>query len=118
MRAQSPESDEDENMYNDIALQNLLSGKTKVLASVKNGQTNLPMSIQRGIQKKRRDGEEDRRKYARDAAIVLERALKSKRDPKRRKRAVTGPSVGKFRGGTLRLTSRDLHDIQGSEGTR
>ena len=63
---------------------------------------------------KKRVREERRRREARENGVVLEKVGKTgtgKRE--RRERSVGGPSVGKFRGGTLKLGRKDLESIQG-----
>ena len=68
---------------------------------------------------KARLGEEKRRGEARDAGIVLERESRAgsgKKGGERRERGVGGPSVGKFRGGTLSLSREDVRSITGGGG--
>lgn len=76
-------------------------------------QENMPMSHRKGIQGKAARREESRRKEARENGIVLETAVKMKKAEKKRERGVGGPSVGRFRGGTLSLSRRDLASIKG-----
>ncbi|TAQ83568.1 hypothetical protein B7494_g8107 [Chlorociboria aeruginascens] len=78
-------------------------------------QTNMPMAHRKGILAKQTEKEEKRRKEARENGIVLEKAkMRSKKGgEKKRDRGVGGPGVGKFSGGTLRLSKRDVFDIEG-----
>lgn len=91
-----------------------LGSKTSIYA-----QQNMPSSHRRGIKAKATLKEERRRREARENGIILEKpAFKSKNNSdKRRERAVGGPSVGKFAGGTLKLNKRDISAIQGTQRT-
>ncbi|WEW56568.1 pre-rRNA processing and 40S ribosomal subunit assembly [Emydomyces testavorans] len=78
-------------------------------------QKNMPMSHKRGIEAKAAKKEETRRREARENGIILEKSA-PKREPSRngrRERGIGGPLVGKFAGGTLKLSKRDVIDIQG-----
>lgn len=59
-----------------------------------------------------------RRKEAKENGIILERekAVKIRKQGKR-ERAVGDPGVGKFSGGTLKLSERDVRRIQGFRRT-
>jgi hypothetical protein len=75
------------------------------------------MSHRKGITAKQRERESRRRKEARENGIVLEKAkgeAKRQRDGKRN-RDIGGPGVGRFSGGTLRLSKRDILDIEGPD---
>ncbi|OCT54668.1 hypothetical protein CLCR_03046 [Cladophialophora carrionii] len=77
-------------------------------------QEKMPMAHRRGILAKAAARENGRRKEASENGIILEKAVaKSRTKELRRERAVDVPAVGKFRGGTLRLSKRDVLDIQG-----
>lgn len=76
-------------------------------------QDKMPIAHRQGIKSKAVGREEKRRKDAAENGVVLERARHAAKDLKRRERSVGGPTVGKFRGGTLQLSGRDLRDIQG-----
>lgn len=77
-------------------------------------QTNMPVSHRRGIMAKANQREKARRKEAKENSIVLEREVKTKGSrAARRERGIGAPTVGKFKGGTLRLSRRDIGDIQG-----
>ncbi|ETI22979.1 hypothetical protein G647_04775 [Cladophialophora carrionii CBS 160.54] len=77
-------------------------------------QEKMPMAHRRGILAKAAAREKGRRKEASENGIILEKAVaKSRTKELRRERAVDVPAVGKFRGGTLMLSKRDVLDIQG-----
>ena len=77
-------------------------------------QKNMPLSHRKGIIAKATSREELRRREAKENGIVLERAVAGKKAPEaRRERSVGGPSVGRFKGGTLMLSKRDVANIQG-----
>lgn len=79
-------------------------------------QESMPMSHRKGINSKAKQREEKRRLEAKENGIVLEREVRAKRFVKTRERGVGGPSVGKFRGGTLSLSKKDVAEITGSGG--
>ncbi|KAF2176800.1 hypothetical protein K469DRAFT_698242 [Zopfia rhizophila CBS 207.26] len=81
-------------------------------------QKNMPMSHRKGIAAKNKQREERRRAEARENGVILEKAIKVKRFTKERERGVGGPGVGKFRGGTLTLSKRDVADITGGGGEK
>ncbi|KAF7596295.1 hypothetical protein BBP40_002439 [Aspergillus hancockii] len=139
----SPSKDEDEgtdvaNLRNDLALQRLLkeshllessedlapTGKNRLKALDLRMQSlgakaslyyqNMPSSHRRGIKAKSEKKDDKRRREARENGIILEKpTLKSKYSAGRRERGVGGPSIGKFAGGTLNLSKRDLSAVQG-----
>ena len=80
------------------------------------------MSHRRGIIAKRSDREEKRRKEARENGVILEKAqMGAKKSTGKRDRGVGAPGVGKFSGGTLKLSKKDIFEIEGprkSNGTR
>jgi hypothetical protein len=76
-------------------------------------QQKMPLSHRKGIAAKVTDREERRRKEAAENGVVLEKAKSALKAAKRRERSVGGPIVGKFNGGTLKLSSRDVKSIQG-----
>ncbi|CBF86546.1 hypothetical protein AN2292.2 [Aspergillus nidulans FGSC A4] len=128
------------NLKNDLALQRLLkeshllesasdlapTGKNRHKAldlrmqelGAKNSlyhQKNMPSSIRKGIKAKAVSKEDKRRREARENGIILEKpAPKKQISSGRRERGVGGPSIGKFAGGTLNLSSRDVAHVQGS----
>lgn len=71
------------------------------------------MSHRKGINAKASYKEETRRKEAKENGIILERAAGKKAAPVQRERGIGGPSVGRFKGGTLTLSKRDIAGIQG-----
>ncbi|KAF2158221.1 hypothetical protein K461DRAFT_290466 [Myriangium duriaei CBS 260.36] len=78
----------------------------------------MPMSHRKGMLAKAARKESERRQEARENGIILERAkLGKKREVGgggRRERGIGGPSIGRFRGGTLSLSKKDVQGIQGS----
>jgi hypothetical protein len=77
-------------------------------------QQKMPLSHRRGIKAKATAREEVRRKEAQENGVILERASKGKRsDIGKRDRGVGTPAVGKFAGGTLKLSRKDIHEING-----
>ncbi|KNG83064.1 hypothetical protein ANOM_007582 [Aspergillus nomiae NRRL 13137] len=139
----SPSKDEDDgddvaNLKNDLALQRLLkeshllesssdlapTGKNRLKALDLRMQSlgakaslyhqNMPSSHRRGIKAKAEKKDDKRRREARENGIILEKPVpKAKSSTGRRERGVGGPSIGKFAGGTLNLSKRDLSSIQG-----
>jgi hypothetical protein len=77
----------------------------------------MPLSHRRGMQAKAEAREKMRRDEARENGVVLERAAKGKvrgaEKKGRRERGVGGPGVGRFRGGMLTLSRRDVRAIEG-----
>ncbi|KIW98422.1 uncharacterized protein Z519_00082 [Cladophialophora bantiana CBS 173.52] len=77
-------------------------------------QEKMPLVHRRGILAKAAEREASRRKEAQENGIILEKASgKSRSKDARRERGVDVPAVGKFRGGTLTLSKKDVLDIQG-----
>lgn len=82
-------------------------------------QQNMPLAQRKGINLKAERKEDTRRKEAKENGIILEKATKGKREKNmRRQRAIGTPSVGKFRGGILKLSKKDVAEIQGARDTR
>lgn len=136
------EEEEAENLKNDIALKRLLA-ESHLLDPIAGGvqdldptgknrhkaldlrvqalgsaisiykQEKMPMSHRKGIVKKARNKEEKRRKEAKEAGIVLERKKDVRKERERRERGVGGPAVGKFTGGMLILSKKDVASIHG-----
>ena len=72
------------------------------------------MAHRKGMLAKASSREATRRKEAKENGIILERATgKGRATGARRERGVDVPAVGKFRGGTLKLSKHDVLDIQG-----
>ncbi|KAJ1704939.1 hypothetical protein F9C07_2102545 [Aspergillus flavus] len=139
----SPSKDEDDgddvaNLKNDLALQRLLkeshllesssdlapTGKNRLKALDLRMQSlgakaslyhqNMPSSHRRGIKAKAEKKDDKRRREAKENGIILEKPVpKARPSNGRRERGVGGPSIGKFAGGTLNLSKRDLSAIQG-----
>jgi hypothetical protein len=77
-------------------------------------QQKMPLAHRRGIKAKAVMREEVRRKEARENGVILEKPSKGKRsDTGKRDRSIGTPSVGKFAGGTLKLSRKDIHEING-----
>lgn len=91
----------------DLRLQDLGS-KSSVF-----GQENMPMAQRKGILAKATEREAVRRREALANGIVLEKAKKVKDKTIKRQRGIGAPSVGRFHKGTLKLSRRDLAEIQG-----
>ncbi|KAL1793465.1 hypothetical protein ACET3X_008447 [Alternaria dauci] len=83
-------------------------------------QKKMPMAQRKHMIDKARTTEEKRRREAREAGIVLEREnrVAKKAPEKKRERGVGGPSIGKFRGGTLSLSKKDVQSITGGGGSK
>ncbi|KAF4627506.1 hypothetical protein G7Y89_g10650 [Cudoniella acicularis] len=92
----------------DLRMQTLGS-KTSIFKQEK-----MPISHRKGIIAKQSDKEEKRRREARENGIILEKAkMKSRASDGKRDRGVGAPAVGKFSGGTLKLSKKDIFDIEG-----
>ncbi|KAK8169914.1 hypothetical protein IWX90DRAFT_470960 [Phyllosticta citrichinensis] len=145
-KGDAPSDDETEsaNLKNDLALQRLLSeshlldassgsmldgpvGKNRLKAldlrfqslGSKNSvlaQEKMPMSHRKGITSKAKGREQKRRHEARENGIILEKEKKEVKTDKRRERGVGAPAVGRFSGGTLNLSRKDVADIVGGGG--
>ncbi|KAL1392322.1 hypothetical protein HDK64DRAFT_230281 [Phyllosticta capitalensis] len=83
-----------------------LGSKNSVLAQEK-----MPMSHRKGMASKAKGREQKRRQDARENGIILEKERREISAEKKRERGVGGPAVGKFRGGTLNLSRKDIADI-------
>lgn len=77
----------------------------------------MPLAHRKGIAAKGATREEKRRREAKESGVVLEKARAQGKEGKvrDRERSVGGPGLGKFRGGTLRLSGRDVKEIQGKD---
>lgn len=79
----------------------------------------MPLPERRANAAKAKALEEKRRSEARENGIVLEKEVRKPRavgKAKARERGVGGPAVGKFRGGTLTLSKRDVTAITAGGG--
>lgn len=74
----------------------------------------MPLSQRRGIARKVAEKEESRRRDAKENGVILEKAIKKRSGgDARRQRGIGAPSVGRFKGGTLKLSKQDVREIQG-----
>ena len=82
-------------------------------------QRNMPMSQRKGIAAKASGREESRRKEAKENGVILEKVTKGRKDTidNKRQRGIGAPSVGRFKGGMLTLSKRDVIEIQGRKKT-
>ncbi|KAI1448296.1 hypothetical protein F5Y02DRAFT_303657 [Annulohypoxylon stygium] len=91
-----------------------LGSKTSIYKQVK-----MPMSHRKGIAAAATARESKRRKEARENGIILERPTsgsgKGNVKMRKREKAVDAPAVGKLRNGMLKLSRKDITEIQGSE---
>jgi hypothetical protein len=86
-----------------------LGAKTSILK-----QERMPMSHRKGMIAKQMEREEKRRREAKENGIILEKTNVSKKNSDvKRDRGVGAPGVGKFSGGTLKLSRKDISDIEG-----
>lgn len=132
-----------DNLKHDLALQRLLkeshlldsasdlapTGKNRLKAldlrmqslgakqSLYDQQKKMPTAHRRGINAKAASKEDKRRREAKENGIVLEKPTKVTKSSNsgRRERGVGGSSIGKFSGGTLNLSKKDLHSMQSSK---
>ncbi|KAK0265179.1 pre-rRNA processing and 40S ribosomal subunit assembly [Friedmanniomyces endolithicus] len=87
-------------------------------------QKTMPLAHRKGINAKAAGRETARRKEAVENGVILEKVRTSAQPQKRRERGIGAPSIGKFRGGTLKLSSHDVKSIErsrlqgGSKGRR
>lgn len=91
----------------DLRLQDMGS-KTSVFA-----QQRMPLTQRKGIAAKATRREELRRQEAKENGIILEKAVKRKKKDSMRLRGIGAPSVGKFQGGMLKLSQKDVAKIEG-----
>jgi len=85
-----------------------VGAKTSILT-----QENMPRSHRIGITKKAESKEARRRREAKENGVILEKASSKASKNVRRQRGVDVPGVGKYSGGTLKLSRRDVASIQG-----
>lgn len=128
------------NLKNDLALQRLISESHLLDAAKRSAVSNhrqkvldtrlqslgsktsflqqekMPLSHRRGILTKSAEREERRRREAKENGIILEKAQWPTKPASnaKRVRGVGGPSVGRFKGGMLSLSKRDVAEIKGS----
>lgn len=77
-------------------------------------QQKMPMVHRKGIAVKGEARQTLRRREAKENGIVLERLVNPVQAPVKRDRGVDSP-IGKFGGGTLKLSKRDVASIQGPQ---
>lgn len=86
-----------------------MGSKTSVFA-----QQRMPLAQRKGITAKATEREELRRREAQENGIILEKVAKSKKKgDSMRQRGMGAPSVGKFQGGMLKLSKKDVAEIEG-----
>ena len=73
----------------------------------------MPLAQRKGILAKTKLQEENRRQEAFENGIILEKAKAKKRSNGLRKRGIGAPAVGRFQGGTLKLSRKDVAEIEG-----
>ncbi|KAK4697204.1 hypothetical protein P7C71_g830, partial [Lecanoromycetidae sp. Uapishka_2] len=96
----------------DLRLQDMGS-KTSIFK-----QERMPLAQRRGIMAKASERELDRRRIAQENGVILEKAVKGKKkDDTKRQRGIGAPGVGKFQGGMLKLSKKDVADIEGPNKT-
>ncbi|KAI6715992.1 hypothetical protein PZA11_002374 [Diplocarpon coronariae] len=97
----------------DLRLQ-ALGSKTSIL-----NQEKMPMSHRKGIISKQVAKEAKRRHEARENGIILEKAQMGtkKSCARKRDRGIGAPGVGRFSGGTLTLSKKDIYEIEGPKRT-
>lgn len=86
-----------------------MGSKSSVFAQQK-----MPLAQRKGIVAKATEREELRRREAQENGLILHKAAKGKKkDGSMRKRGIGAPSVGKFQGGMLKLSRKDIAEIEG-----
>lgn len=81
-------------------------------------QQQMPMAQRKGMTAKAIEKDETRRKEAQENGVILEKAVKTRKvGSARRDRALGVPAVGKFRGGMLKLSKKDVTEIEGPKKT-
>lgn len=83
-------------------------------------QKKMPLVQRQGIARKALGKEERRRKEAIENGIILENPTNNKkvRKEERRQRSIGTPNVGRFKGGMLKLSKRDVAKIEGPKRRR
>ena len=79
-------------------------------------QKSMPMPMRKGIAAKAKLREEKRRREAKENGITLEKEVRIRVEKGKRDKGVGGPSVGRFKGGMLTLSRRDVRDITSGTG--
>jgi hypothetical protein len=78
----------------------------------------MPMNMRKGILAHKQDVETRRRREAQENGIILEKEKRAKKFVGKRERGVGGASVGKYKGGMLTLSKRDVRSIEGPKDDR
>lgn len=78
-------------------------------------QERMPMAHRKGIVAKASQRNDRRRREAKDNGVTLETAIWKKKRGGMRIRSLGGPAVGKFHGGTLKLSRKDVAEIKGAK---
>lgn len=74
----------------------------------------MPLAQRKGILAKSAEKNDTRRRQAQENGVILEKAVRGKsRFSSKRQRGIGAPSVGKFQGGMLKLSKKDVTDIEG-----
>ncbi|KAL1608149.1 pre-rRNA processing and 40S ribosomal subunit assembly [Paraconiothyrium brasiliense] len=81
-------------------------------------QKSMPMSHRKGINAKTKMRDNRRRAEAKENGITLEKEQRVKKAVGKRDRGVGAPSVGKFKGGTLTLSKKELRGLTSSAGDK
>lgn len=77
-------------------------------------QQKMPLAHRKGIIAKARAREETRRREAHKNGIIIEKPTKSRGIiNSKRQRGIDAPSIGKFQGGMLKLSKKDVAEIEG-----
>lgn len=76
-------------------------------------QDKMPMSHRKGIEGKKRSREAKRRLEAKENGIILENKQRTSMSTGKRDKGVDAPGLGRFRGGTLKLSKSDIAGMQG-----
>ena len=81
-------------------------------------QKSMPMSHRKGINAKTKMRDDKRRAEAKENGITLEKEQKARKVVGKRDRGVGAPTVGKFKGGTLTLSKKDLRGLTSAPGDK
>jgi len=73
----------------------------------------MGMIMKKGVEGKKVKKEKKRRREAKEAGVVLEKEVKTEKVRRKRGRNVGMPTVGKWKGGALVLSKRDVGEITG-----
>lgn len=79
-------------------------------------QKNMPMAHRQGILAKAAERDRTRRQDALENGVILEKPKPAKSAKvTKRQRGIGAPLVGKFQGGMLKLSKKDVAEIQGAK---